>query len=174
MKREEKKVIIDSLVEQLKATKHFYLTDTSSLNAATTSALRRKCFENKIELLVVKNTLLQKALEKLDGNYEELYGVLKNATSIMFTETANVPARMIKEFRKSCDKPVLKGAYVEESFYLGDNQLDVLASLKSKEEVLGDIIGMLQSPAKNVVSALLSGKNILAGVVKTLSEKEEK
>jgi len=112
-------------------------------------------------------------LEKLEGNYEELYGVLSNSTSIMFTETANVPARMIKEFRKSCDNPVLKGAFVEESIYLGDNQLDSLADLKSKEELIGDIIFMLQSPAKNVVSALQSSKNILAGVVKTLSEKAE-
>lgn len=131
MKREDKNEIIDSLVEQLRNTKHFYLTDISGLNASTTSALRRKCFENKIELLVVKNTLLKKALEKLDRKYEELYGVLTNSTSIMFTETANVPARMIKEFRKGCDHPILKGAFIEESIFIGDNQLDSLTDRKS-------------------------------------------
>jgi large subunit ribosomal protein L10 len=172
MKREEKDTIIESLVQQIQGSKHFYVTDIASLNAQSTSALRRKCFENNVELIVVKNTLLQKALEKIGGNFDEIYGVLLNSTSIMLTETANVPARMIKEFRKTHDRPILKAAYVEESIYVGDEQLDALASLKSKNELIGDIIGLLQSPTTNVISALQSGKNTLAGVVKTLSERE--
>jgi large subunit ribosomal protein L10 len=174
MKREEKDTIIENLVQHIQGSKHFYVTDTADLNAAATSALRRKCFENKVELIVVKNTLLRKALEKVGNNFDDLYDVLTNSTSIMLTDTANVPARMIKEFRKTNTKPVLKAAYVEESIYIGDNQLDTLASLKSKNELIGDIIGLLQSPSKNVISALQSGKNTLAGVVKTLSEKQEK
>ena len=173
MKREEKDTIIESLVQQIQSKKHFYLTDIASLNAEKTSKLRRKCFENKIELVVVKNTLLKKALEKMDGNYEELYGVLTNSTSLMLSETGNAPAKLIKEFRSSNDKPILKAAYVEECVYVGDSQLEALVSLKSRDELIGDIIGLLQSPAKNVVSALQSGKNTLAGVVKTLSERPE-
>ena len=173
MKKEEKEAIIENLVQQIKTQKHFYITDTSTLNAAKTSNLRKKCFENKIELVVVKNTLFQKALERTGGNYEELYGVLSNSTSIMFTDTGSTPARMIQEMRRTSDKPQLKAAYVEDCVYIGDNQLDALATLKTKDELVGDIIGLLQSPAKNVISALQSGKNILAGVVKTLSEKQE-
>jgi large subunit ribosomal protein L10 len=134
--------------------------------------LRRKCFEKDIRLVVVKNTLLKKALEKLDGEYGELYGVLKDSTSVMFSETGNAPAKLIKEFRKKLDKPVLKAAFVEESIYIGDDQIEILSSLKSKEELIGDIILLLQSPAKNVLSALQSGGNTLAGIIKTLSEKE--
>jgi large subunit ribosomal protein L10 len=173
MKREEKDTIIESLAQQIQNNKHFYLADISGLNAEKTSKLRRKCFESNIELVVVKNTLLQKALAKVGVQFEELYPILNFGTSIMFTETGNVPARLIKEFRKENDKPILKAAYVEESIYVGDEQLDALASLKSKDELLGDIIGMLQSPAKNVISALQSGKNTLAGLVKTLSERPE-
>jgi large subunit ribosomal protein L10 len=171
MKKEEKEKIINSLVEKIGAHKHFYLADISDLNAADTSALRRKCFEKQIKVEVVKNTLLKKALENCNGNFEELYGVLENPTSIMFTETGNVPAKLIKEFRKKHPKPVLKAAYVEECIYVGENQLEVLISIKSKNELVGDIIGLLQSPAKNVVSALQSGGGKLAGIVKTLSEK---
>ena len=174
MRKEDKNTIIDSLVEQIQNNKHFYIADISGLNAEKTSKLRRKCFEGKIELIVVKNTLLKKALEKIGGNYEELYSVIKDSSSIMLSESANAPARLIKEFRKTSEKPLLKAAYVEESVYIGDSQLDALVSLKSKEELVGDIIALLQSPAKNVISALQSGKNILAGVVKTLAEKEEK
>ena len=173
MKREDKHTIIESLVEQLKVTKHFYVTDASSMNAEATSKLRRKCFENNIELIVVKNTLFRKALEQTQVNYGDIASVLKQNSAVMFCNTANIPARLIKEFRKGSDKPVFKGAYVEESFYIGESQLDFLASLKSKNELIGDIIGMLQSPAKNVVSALQSGKNTLAGVVKTLADKKE-
>jgi large subunit ribosomal protein L10 len=172
MRREEKNVIIDNLAELLNDAKHFYLTDISELNAEETSNLRRKCFEKEVSLLVVKNTLLRKAMEKSDGKYEDLYDTLKESTSIMFCETGNVPAKLIKEFRKTKEKPVLKAAFVEESFYIGDEQLDLLSSLKSKEELLGDLISLLQSPSRNLVSALASGGSQLAGALKTLSEKE--
>lgn len=173
MKREEKNTIIESIVQQIESKKHFYITDIANLNAEDTSKLRRKCFENKIELVVVKNTLLKKALERMEGNYEELYGVLNNSTSLMLSETGNAPAKLIKDFRSNNSKPVLKAAYVEECVYIGDDQLDSLISLKSRDELIGDIIGLLQSPAKNVVSALQSGKGTLAGLVKTLSERPE-
>ena len=173
MKREDKDNIISNLTESINHSKHFYLTDTSELNAESTSQLRRKCFEQDIRLLVVKNTLLRKALEKCSENFEELYGVLKNSTSIMFSERGNVPAKLIKEFRKTLDKPLLKAAYVEESFYIGDDQLDTLARIKTKEEVIGDVILLLQSPAQNLLSALQSSKQKLAGIVKTLTEKEQ-
>ena len=173
MKREEKNTIIENIIQQIQGSKHFYLTDIAALNAEATSKLRRKCFENNIELLVVKNTLLKKALEKMEGNYEELYSVLKDSTSLMLSETGNAPAKLIKEFRSTSPKPILKAAYVEECVYIGDQQLDALVSIKSRDELIGDIIGMLQSPANNVISALQSGKNTLAGVVKTLSERPE-
>ncbi len=172
MRREEKITIIDSLAEKLKTYSHFYLTDNDQLNAADTSNLRRKCFENDIKLIVVKNTLLQRALEKSELNLEELYPVLKGTTSIMFANAGNSPAKLIKEFRKLHDKPLLKGAYVQESIYLGDNMLDTLVSVKTKQELLGDIILLLQSPAKNVISALKSGGNKIHGVLETLSKKE--
>jgi len=172
MRREEKNAIIDSLAERFKEYSHFYLTDTAQLNAADTSDLRRKCFDNDIKLIVVKNTLLKRALEQSEVNFEELYPVLKGTTSIMFTQSGNVPAKLIKEFRKKHDKPVLKGAYVQESIYIGDDMLDALVSIKTKEELIGDIIMLLQSPAKNVISALQSGGNKLHGVLETLSKKE--
>ncbi len=172
MKREDKNTIIENLTQYISNSKHFYLTDISNLNAESTSKLRRACFEKDIQLVVVKNTLLRKALEKFDGKFEELYGLLKNSTSIMFADSASIPAKLIKEFRKTYEKPLLKAAYVEESIYIGDDQLDALSSIKSKEELVGDIILLLQSPAKNVLSALQSGKTKLAGIVKTLSEKE--
>ena len=172
MRREEKDVIIEDLSQKLNDTKHFYLTDISELNAEETSNLRRKCFEKEIGLLVVKNTLLRKAMEKSDGEYEDLYDVLKDSTSIMFCETGNTPAKLIKEFRKKMEKPILKAAFVEESIYVGDDQLDALSNIKSKEELLGDLLSLLQSPAKNLVSALASGGSQLAGALKTLSEKE--
>ena len=173
MKKEEKSQLIDSLAEQLKGANSFYLTDTSTLNASTTSRLRRTCFKRNVQLRVVKNTLLQIAMERTGKSFEEFYPVLTGPTSIMFSEVANDPAKLIKEFRKTAPKPILKGAYVEECIYLGDNQLDALVNVKSKFELIGDLIGLLQSPAKNVISALQSGGNILAGVVKTLSEKPE-
>jgi large subunit ribosomal protein L10 len=173
MRRDEKNAIIDSLAERIKEYSHFYLTDTAQLNAADTSALRRMCFERDIKLIVVKNTLLHRALEQSEGNFEELYPVLKGYMSIMFTKAGNVPAKLIKEFRKKHDKPVLKGAYVEESIYVGDSALDALISIKTKDEVIGDIIMLLQSPAKNVISALQSGANTIHGVLETLSKREE-
>jgi large subunit ribosomal protein L10 len=172
MTRDEKQQLIDNLAQQLSETKHFYVADIAALDAEQSSSLRRKCFEKEIKLVVVKNTLLKKALEKIEGEYEELFPVLKNNTSLMLSETGNTPAKLIKEFRKEWEKPLLKGAYVEESIYIGDDQLDALASIKSKEELLGDIVTLLQSPAKNVVSALQSGGSTLAGVIKTLQEKE--
>jgi large subunit ribosomal protein L10 len=173
MRREEKNAIIDSLAEKLKEYSHFYLTDTAHLNAADTSDLRRKCFENDIKLIVVKNTLLKRALEMSEGKFEELYPVLKGTTSIMFTQTGNGPAKLIKEFRKQHDKPVLKGAYVQESVFIGESMLDMLISVKTKQELIGDIILLLQSPARNVISALQSGGNKLHGVLETLSKKEQ-
>ena len=173
MRREDKDLIIEDLRQLLSDTKHFYLADTSELNAEETSQLRRKCFEKEIKLLVVKNTLLKKALEKMDGDYESIYPILENQTSIMFCETGNLPAKLIKEFRKTHEKPVLKAAFVEESIYVGDEQLDVLSSLKSKEELIGDVLMLLQSPMKGVLSALSSGGSNLAGALKTLSENKE-
>lgn len=172
MNRDEKNRIIDNLTDSISQAKHFYLADISNLNAETTSKLRRACFERNITLVVVKNTLLQKALEKFEGKFEGLYDVLKDSTSIMFTEKNNIPAKLIKEFRKTGPKPVLKAAFVEESIYIGDDQLDALSGIKSKEELIGDLVFLLQSPARNVLSALQSGGSKLAGIVKTLSEKE--
>ena len=172
MKREDKNTIIDSLTEFIGNSKHFYLADISDLDAESTSKLRRICFEKEIQLVVVKNTLLRKALEKFEGKFEELYSLLNNSTSIMFTQAANIPARLIKEFRKTSERPILKAAYVEESIYIGDDQLNALSNIKSKEELLGDLILLLQSPVRNVLSALQSGSNKLAGIVQTLSEKE--
>jgi large subunit ribosomal protein L10 len=151
----------------------FYIADTSTLNAAATSRLRRTCFKKNVQLQVVKNSLLQKAMERSGKEFSELFPVLTGPTSIMFSEVANDPAKLIKEFRKTAPKPILKGAYVEECIYLGDNQLDALVNIKSKYELIGDLIGLLQSPSKNVISALQSGGSKLSGIVKTLSEKPE-
>jgi large subunit ribosomal protein L10 len=171
MNKEEKDQVIEALVAKLSETKNFYLTDTSSLTVEKTNNLRRLCFKRNIELKVVKNTLLKKAFDRLDLDYSPLYGILKGSTAVMFTESVNEPAKLIKEFRKNDEKPSLKGAYVEESFYIGDNQLDALISIKTKNEVIGEIIGLLQSPAQNVISALQSGGGKIAGIVKTLSER---
>ena len=173
MKREEKDIIVNNLVDQLKESPHFYLTDASELNAEATSLLRRRCFESNIKMVVVKNTLLKRALEQTESEVDELYDVLKGSTAIMFTETGNAPAKMIKEFRKKFEKPIIKAAYVEESIYIGDDQLENLVNVKSKEELLGDLIGLLQSPVKTVMSQLQSGGNTLAGVLETLSNKSE-
>ena len=172
MRQEEKNVIINSLQDQISKYNHFYLADISQLNAMDTSMLRRMCFEREVELVVVKNTLLRKALEKFDGRYDELYQILKTSTSVMFCNNNNIPARLIKDFRKDHNKPLLKGAYVEESIYLGDDKLDLLMKLKSKEELIADVILLLRSPVTNLLSALQSGGNKLAGVVKTLAERE--
>lgn len=174
MKREDKNILIDHLTEQINQYPHFYLADTSELNAEVTSKLRRVCFEKQVKLVVVKNALLKKALEKSGkSDFSPLFDALKGATSVMFTETGNVPAKLIKEFRKAHPKPLLKAAFVEESVYVGENQLEVLAALKSKNELVADVVALLQSPARNVISALQSGGQIISGVVKTLSEKEK-
>ena len=171
MTKEEKSRVIEDLTAQLAGTNVVYVTDISGLNAENTSNLRRACFKAGIKLEVVKNTLLEKAMESAENNYGELPTILKGSTSIMIAENGNAPAKIIKEFRKKSDKPVLKGAYINEAVFIGDNQLDALVALKSKDEVIGEIIGLLQSPAKNVISALKSGGNTIAGLVKTLSEK---
>jgi large subunit ribosomal protein L10 len=173
MKKEEKEKIVDALAEQLSAYKNFYITDTSSLTVETTNRLRRLCFNRGVKMQVAKNTLIYKALEKTGENYENLSDVLKGSSTILFAEGGNVPAKLIKEFRKKSDKPILKGAFIESSVYIGDDQLDALANLKTKNELVADIIALLQSPAKNVISALQSGGNKLAGIVKTLSERSE-
>ncbi len=176
MNKEQKNQTIDALIGQLSATPHFYLADISNLSAEHTSKLRRQCYGKNIQLQVVKNTLLTKALERSEGrDYSELLQTkLKGATAIFFSESGSEPAKLIKEFRKTSDRPVLKAAYVEESVYIGDNQIDVLASIKNKNELIGDIIGLLQSPMQNVLSGLQnSGGNTIAGLVKTMSEKPE-
>jgi large subunit ribosomal protein L10 len=171
MTREEKSQVIEVLTSKLTEGNIIYLADISGLNALDTSNLRRACFKANIKLAVVKNTLLEKAMEKSDKDFGELSEVLKGNTSLMISEIGNAPAKVIKEFRKKSDKPLLKGAYVEQAIYVGDDQLDALVNIKSKEELIGDIIGLLQSPAKNVISALQSGGNKLSGILKTLSEK---
>ncbi|MBO0342757.1 MAG: 50S ribosomal protein L10 [Bacteroidota bacterium] len=172
MTREEKATVIKDLTAQLADNPNIYLADISGLNAVDTSNLRRACFKANIKLAVVKNTLLAKAMEASDKEFGELPEVLKGNTSLMLSETGNAPAKLIKNFRKKSEKPVLKGAFIEEAVYIGDNNLDALVNIKSKEEVIGDIIGLLQSPAKNVISGLKSGGGKLAGILKTLSEKE--
>lgn len=173
MIKEEKQKIIESLAEKLQNSNYFYLTDISDLNSVDTSKLRRLCFKKDIRLQVIKNSLLRKAMEKTDKNFESLYETLKGHTALMFAEAGNIPAKLIIEFRKTSEKPIIKGAYVEEMTYLGDDQLEFLSSIKSKNELIGDIIGLLQSPAKNVISALQSGGGNLAGILKTLSERPE-
>jgi len=172
MKKENKNVIIEELAGKLTESNIFYLADTSELNADNTSKLRRQCFKSGVELKVVKNTLLQQAMERVEGkDFTEMYDILKGSTSVMFAEVGNVPAKIIQEFRKKNAKPVLKAAYIDEAIFIGDNQLGALADIKSKEELLGEIIGLLQSPAKNVISALKSSGNTIAGLVKTLQER---
>ena len=173
MKKEDKSTIIKQLEATIQEYAHFYLTDIDGLNAAETTNLRRTCNKQDVKLLVVKNTLLRKALENSPVKYDELFGSLKGATSMMLSNSGNVPAKLIKDFSKSSKskKPLLKAAYVEESFYIGENQLEDLINIKSKNELIGGIIGLLQSPAKNVVSALQSGGSTIHGVLKTLSER---
>ena len=172
MTREEKSQVIEELTAQLSENANIYLADISGLNAETTSNLRRACFKANIKLAVVKNTLLEKAMQASDKDFGDLPTALKGNTSVMYSETGNAPAKVIKDFRKKSDRPLLKGAFIEEAIYLGDDQLDMLVDIKSKEELIGEIIGLLQSPAKNVVSALKSSGGKLAGIIKTLSEKE--
>ena len=171
MTREEKSQVIEALTAELAQSSNFYLTDLSGLNAVMTSNLRRACFKANVKLSVVKNTLLEKAMEASEKDFGELPSTLRGNTSVMYSETGNAPAKVIKAFRKKSEKPFLKGAYIEEAIYIGDNQLDLLVDIKSKEELIGEIIGLLQSPAKNVISALQSSGGKLSGIIKTLSQK---
>lgn len=171
MTKEEKNIQIDNLTEVLKSTDIVYIADIAGLNAVQTSNLRRLCHKSNIKLNVVKNTLLRKAMERSGKGFDELFPVLKGNTSILVSETGNAPAKLIKEFRKKTKTPLLKGAFIQETVYIGDEQLDTLISLKSKEELIGDVIALLQSPAKNVISALQSGKNTIGGLIKALEER---
>ncbi len=172
MTKEEKTGLIDALAAQLNEYPHFYITNIEALNAEQTASLRRKCFDSEVKLVVVKNTLLVKALERVEKADAELVATLEGPTSVMFSQSAKAPAVLIKEFRKSSDKPVLKAAFAEGSVYVGDNQLDALCSIKSREELIGDVIALLQSPAKSVISALQgSAGHKIAGIVKALEER---
>ena len=171
MTREEKSKVIKELTAELAESSNFYLTDISGLNAGTTSALRRACFKANVRLAVVKNTLLEKAMEASDKDFGELTTILKGNSSMMISDIGNAPAKLIKDFRKKADRPILKGAFIEEAIYIGDENLEALVSIKSKEELIADVIALLQSPAKNVVSGLKSGGSKLSGILKTLSEK---
>ena len=172
MTREEKSQVIEELTAQLADNTHIYLADISGLSAVNTSELRRACFKANIQLAVVKNTLLEKAMEASDKDFGDLPKTLKGNTSVMYSEIGNAPAKVIKAFRKKSNRPLLKGAFIEEAIYIGDEQLDALVDIKSREELIGDIVALLQSPAKNVISALKSSGGKLAGILKTLSEKE--
>jgi large subunit ribosomal protein L10 len=172
MTREEKAKYIDNLAAELQASSIVYLTDTADLTVESVNTLRRRCFQANIKMRVVKNALLQKAMDKVEGkDYSGLSGVLKGSTSIMFSEVANAPAKLIQDFRKKSEKPLLKGAYIDEAIFVGDNQLVVLEALKSKEELVGEIIGLLQSPAKNVLSGLTGAGSKIAGILKTLEDR---
>jgi len=170
MNKEEKNQLIDVIDEMLNDNNNFYLADVSGLTAEENSSLRRLCYNREVSLQVVKNTLLKKAFEKNSGDFTELYDVLVGNTSIMTSLSTNGPAKVIKEFRKKNDKPILKAAHIDESFYIGDEHLGTLADLKSKDELIGDIITLLQSPAKNIISSLQSSGNKLSAIVKGLQE----
>ena len=172
MTREEKSVAINEILDVLKSNQNIYLTDISGLNALETSNLRRMCFKAGVKLSVVKNTLLEKAMESSEKDFGELKETLKGNTSVMIAEVSNAPAKVIKNFRKKSERPILKGAMIEEDIYVGDEQLETLFTIKSKEELIGDIIMLLQSPAKNVISALSSSGGKLSGILQTLSNKQ--
>ncbi len=173
MTKSEKSIVIERITSELNESKNIYLTDASGLNSVQTSKLRRACFKSNIKLSVVKNTLLEKAMTSSEKEFGELDQVLKGNTALMFSEVGNAPAKVIKEFRKKVEKPLLKGASIEDAIYVGDEQLSYLADLKSKEELIGDVITILQSPAKNVISALKASGSTISGVLKALSEKKE-
>jgi large subunit ribosomal protein L10 len=173
MRKEDKAVIIEQLGEKLKEYAHFYLVDVTGMNAAATSDLRRKCFGQEVKMVVVKNTLLHKAFEASEIDYSPLYDTLKGTTAVFFCNTANVPAKLIKAEGAQTGIPALKAAYAEEGFYVGADQLDALCAIKSKNEVIAEVVALLQSPAKNVISALQSGGQTIHGVLKTLGERPE-
>jgi len=172
MKKENKDTIIVELGEKLKEYPHFYLVDVTGLNADSTSKLRRKCFKSEIKMVVVKNKLLHKALEAAEMDFSELYPALKGNTAVLFTQTANEPAKLLKDYTKD-GIPALKAAYAEEGIFVGADKLEELASIKSKNELIADVVALLQSPVKNVVSALQSGASTIHGVLKTLGERPE-
>lgn len=173
MKKEDKDLIIKKISDTLAEYSCVYLTQTAGLDAEKTSALRRACFKDGIKMLCVKNTLLKHALEASEIDYSELYDLLHGETTLLLSNTGNAPAKLIKKFRQKNDTlPMLKGAYVDETVYVGEEQLDTLSHIKSKSELIADVIGLLQSPAKNVVSALQSGATKLHGILETLSNKE--
>lgn len=171
MTREEKAQVVENLTAVLEGTSAVYIADISGLDAGTTADLRRACFKANVKMSVVKNTLLEKAMEASDKDFGELTTILKGNSSMMISDTGNAPAKLIKDFRKKADRPILKGAFIEEAIYIGDENLEALVSIKSKEELIADVIALLQSPAKNVVSGLKSGGSKLSGILKTLSEK---
>ncbi|MCX6166470.1 MAG: 50S ribosomal protein L10 [Sphingobacteriales bacterium] len=171
MRKEEKHDVVLALKEQINSFSNVYITDTSNLTVAAVNDIRRKCFDSDIKMQVAKNTLIKKALEAASGEYAELYDVLKGSSTLLFSNSANAPAKLIKALRASGDKPLLKAAYIDSAIFIGDNQLNALVNLKSKEELIGEIIGLLQSPAKNVISGLQSGKSKLAGIVKALEQR---
>lgn len=172
MNKEEKYELVEALTEQIKEYGNFYITDTADLTVAKVNDIRRKCFDGDIVMKVAKNSLIKKALEAAEGDFSPIFDSLKGSSTILFSKSAKAPAQLIKELRKKGDKPALKAAYVYSAAFVGDNQLDALLTLKSKEELVGEIIGLLQSPAKNVLSALQSGGTTIAGLVKTLQERE--
>lgn len=172
MKKEVKDTIVVELGAKLNEYSHFYLVDVTGMNAGATSKLRRECFKNDIKMVVVKNTLFHKALEASDVDFEPLYGCLKGSTAVLFCNTANIPAKMLKNYKKE-GIPALKAAYAEECMYIGADKLEELAALKSKNELIAEVVALLQSPAKNVVSALQSGAQTIHGVLKTLGERAE-
>lgn len=171
MKKEVKDTIITALGEQLRQYPHFYLVDVTGLNAEETSNLRRKCFKNEIKMVVVKNTLLHKAFEASDIDYEPLYGTLKGNTAVMFANVANVPAKLLKEYTKA-GVPALKGAYAEEGIYIGADKLDELSAIKSKSELIADVVALLQSPIKNVISGLNAGGKV-HGLLDAIAERNK-
>lgn len=173
MTKDQKVALVDALKEEFANNSYFYLTDSSELTVAEVNDLRRLCHERGVSLRVIKNTLIRKAFEAVGEQYEELYPVLSGPTSVMFADTANVPAKVIKEFRAKSEKPILKAAWIDSGIFIGDDNLESLSELKSKEELIGEIIGLLQSPAKNVISALQSGGQTLSGILATLADREE-
>jgi large subunit ribosomal protein L10 len=172
MKKTEKEVIINDVASKIKEYSHFYVTDTTGLKAGATNNLRRLCFNSDVEMVVVKNTLFKKAIEQSEKNIEGLDEALKGTSAILFSNTGSLPAKLIKDFRKKAAIPVFKGAFVEESVYLGESQLEALLNIKTKEELIGDVVAMLLSPIRNVISALQSGGTTIHGILKTLGEKE--
>ncbi len=171
MKKSDKQVILEGLIESFKSSDFFYLTDASGLTAEEMNNLRRLCFQKEVKLQVAKNTLIKKALQETGKSSDQLDEVLAGPTAVMFTQTANVPGKLILEFRKGKSKPVVKAAYIDSAVYVGDEQLKTLSSLKSKEELIGDVIALIQSPARNLISALQSGGNKISGLVKALEER---